>query len=155
MNVETLVSDVKARADVVVARGQEVVEVGVETLKAGTVIVVEGVQELVETNVSVGKELIELAQASIEKAKIDGLKAVAADPVAYLPEGKDQLVSAYTDSLAVVTKAGGDLAKTFKQGFETISAKIQGQTPVVAKARKSVKKVAKKATTKARKAVRA
>ncbi len=155
MNVENLVNDVKARADVVVARGQEVVEVSVETLKAGTAIVVEGVQELVETNVTVGKELIELAQASFEKAKTDGIKAVAANPIAYLPEGKDQVVSAYTDSLSVVTKASGDLAKTFKQGFGSISAKIQGQAPVVAKARKSAKKVAKKATAKARKAVRA
>jgi hypothetical protein len=145
MSVETIVNDVKARADVVVARGQEVVEVSLETLKAVNAIVVEGVQNLVETNVAVGKELLTLAQGSIEKAKVDGIKAVATNPVAYLPEGKDSVVSAYTDSLAVVTKASGQVAKTFKQGFETISAKIQGEAPVVVKAKKSVKKVASKA----------
>jgi hypothetical protein len=151
MNVENLVNDVKTRADVVVTRGQEVVEAGIETLKAANAIVVESVQTLVETNVTVSKELFELAQASFEKAKTDGIKAVAANPVAYLPEGKDTVVSAYTDSLSVVTKAGGDLAKTFKQGFEVITAKVQGQAPVVAKA----KKTAKKAAGKARKTVKA
>lgn len=142
MSVETIVNDVKARADVVVSRGQEVVEVSLETLKAVNAIVVEGVQNLVETNVAVGKELVGLVQGSLEKAKVDGIKAVAANPVAYLPEGKDSVVSAYTDSLAVVTKAGDQLAKTFKQGFDTISAKIQGEAPVVAKAKKTVKKAA-------------
>lgn len=151
MNVETIVSDVKTRADVVVTRGQEVVEAGLETLKAANAIVVESVQTLVETNVTVTKELLGLAQASFEKVKADGIKAVAANPVAYLPEGKGVVVSAYTDSLSVVTKAGGDLAKTFKQGFEVITAKAQGQSAVVVKAKKTVKK----ATTKARKTVKA
>ncbi len=151
MSVETIVNDVKARADVVVSRGQEVVEVSLETLKAVNAIVVEGVQNLVETNVAVGKELVGLVQGSLEKAKVDGIKAVAANPVAYLPEGKDSVVSAYTDSLAVVTKAGDQLAKTFKQGFDTISAKIQGEAPVVAKAKKSAKTVAVKAKKAAKK----
>ncbi|HEX4895454.1 MAG TPA: phasin family protein [Solimonas sp.] len=145
MTVETIVNDVKARADVVVARGQDVLEAGLETLKTANGIVVEGVQNLVETNVSVGKELITLAQASLEKAKTDGIKAVAANPVAYLPEGKDKVVGAYTDSLALVTKTGDELAKTLKQGFETISAKIQGDAPVVAKAKKTTKKTVAKA----------
>lgn len=148
MNVETIVSDVRNRADVVVTRGQEVVEAGLETLKAANAIVVESVQTLVETNVTVTKELFGLAQASLEKAKTDGIKAVATNPVAYLPEGKVVVVSAYTDSLSVVTKAGDDLARTFKQGFEVITAKVQGQAPVVAK----TKKVVKKAATRARKA---
>lgn len=150
MSVEAIVSDVKTRADVVVTRGQEVFEAGVETLVAANTIVVEGVQELVQTNVGAGKELATLVQASVSKAKTDGLKAVAANPIAYLPEGKSTVVTAYSDSVKVVSKTSGELAKTLKSGVETITAKIQGQAPVVAKA----KKTAKKTVAKARKTVK-
>ncbi len=151
MSVETIISDVKTKADLVVSRGQEVLEVSVETLKAANSIVIEGVQELVDTNVAAGKELASLVQTSYSKAVADGLKAVAANPVAYVPEGKATVVSAYNDSLKVVTKTGDELAKTLKGGVDTISAKIQGQKTKVAKA---AKKAAKKTTAKAKKAVK-
>lgn len=151
MSVEAIVSDVKTRADVVVTRGQEVFEAGVETLSAANTIVVEGVQELVQTNVGAGKELATLVQASVTKAKTDGLKAVAAKPIAYLPEGKTTVVTAYSDSVKIVSKTGGELAKTLKSGVETITAKIQGQAPVVAKAKKTVKKTVTKAKKSAKK----
>lgn len=151
MSVEAIVNDVKSRADVVMTRGQAALEVGVDTLTAANTIVVEGVQELVHTNVGAGKELATLVQASVSKAKTDGLKAVAANPVAYLPEGKSTVVAAYTDSLKVVTKTGDELAKTLKSGVESISAKIQGEIPVVAKAKKTVKKTATKAKKTAKK----
>lgn len=155
MSVEAIVNDVKTRADVVVTRGQEALEAGVETLKAANTIVVEGVQELVQTNVGAGKELASLVQASVAKAKTDGIKAVAANPVAYLPEGKTTVVKAYSESVKVVTKTGDELAKTLKSGVETISAKIQGQVPHVAKAKKAVKKTAHKAKKAAKKAAAA
>src|SRR3546814_4473882 len=111
MSVEAIVSDVKTRADVVGTRGQEAFEAGVETLVAANTIVIDGVQELVQTNVGAGKELATLVQASVNKAKVDGLKAVAANPIAYLPEGKNTVVTAYSDSIKVVRKTGGELAK--------------------------------------------
>lgn len=150
MNVETLVSDVKTRADVVVTRGQEVIEAGVDTLKAANAIIVDGVQTLVQTQVAAGKELIELAQASFEKARTDGVKAVAANPIAYLPEGKDTFVGAYNDSVKTVSKTGDKLAKTFTNGFETMTAKLNGQKPA-AKAAKATKKAVRKTAAKARK----
>lgn len=151
MSVEAIVSDVKTRADVVMTRGQEVFEAGVETLVAANTIVIDGVQELVQTNVSAGKELATLVQASVSKAKTDGLKAVAANPIAYLPEGKTTVVTAYSDSVKVVSKTSGELAKTLKSGVETITAKIQGQAPVVAKAKKTAKKTVAKARKTAKK----
>ena len=152
MNVETLVNDVKTRADVVVTRGQEAIEVGVETIKAANAIIVDGVQTLVQTQVAAGKELIELAQASFEKAKTDGVKAVAANPIAYLPEGKDTVVGAYNDSVKTVSKAGDQLAKTFSTGYETITAKIAGKKQAVKTAKKTVRKTVAKARKTAAKA---
>lgn len=155
MNVETLVNDVKTRADVVVTRGQDVLEVGVDTIKAANAIVVDGVQELVQTNVAAGKELVSLAQASFDKARTDGVKAVAANPIAYIPEGKTTVVAAFNDSVATVTKTGDQLAKTFTTSFETITAKINGETLKPAKAAKAAKKAVRKVATKAKKAAKA
>lgn len=153
MSVETLVSDVKTRADVVVTRGQEVIEVSVDTLKTANTIVIEGVQELVQTNVEAGKELATLVQASLEKAKTDGLKAVAADPIAYVPEAKPTVLAAYKDSVKVVSKTGGQLGKTLKKGADSITATVQGKK-LPARAKKAAKKVAKKAGGTAKKAVK-
>jgi hypothetical protein len=157
MNVETIVSDVKGRVEPivaqgkeVVAKGQEVVQTGFETLKSANSIVVEGVQTLVKTNVEAGKDLFAAAQTSFEKAKADGIKTVAANPIAYLPEGKERVISAYNDTVTLVTKTGDELVKTFKQGFDSINATITGEQ-VVAKAKRTVKK----AVTKAKKAVKA
>ena len=145
MNVESIVSDVKGKVEPIVAKGQEVVQTGFETLKSANTIVVEGVQTLVKSNVEAGKDLFAAAQTSFEKAKADGIKTVAANPVAYLPEGKERVISAYNDSVSVVTKASDELVKTFKQGYEAINATITGQAPVVAKAKSTAKKVASKA----------
>lgn len=154
MTVETIVSDVKAKAEVVVARGQEVVESGFETLKAANAIVVEGVQAVVQTNVAAGKDLYAVAQTSLTKAKTDGIKAVASNPVAYLPEGKDRVLTAYSDTVAVVSKTSDELVKTLKQGYETISAKISGET-VVTEAAATAKKTVKKTAAKAKKVAKA
>lgn len=140
MNVETIVNDVKEAVEPVLAKGQDVVVASFETLKAANAIVVEGVQTLVQTQIDLNKDLFGLAQDSFEKARTDGLKAVVSDPISYLPEGKDRVISAYNDSVAAVTKTGDDLFKTFKNGFETITAKINGEEPAAPKARKTVKK---------------
>lgn len=152
MNVETIVNDVKERVEPIIeqgqeifAQGQDVVLAGFETLKSANSIVIEGVTMLVKTQVEAGRDLISVAQESFAKARTDGLKAVAADPIAYIPESKERLLSAYNDSVAVVSKTGDELVKTFKLGFETISAKINGEPVVVKKARSTVKKTAGKA----------
>lgn len=144
MNVETIVNDVKGRVEPIVAKGQEVVEAGFETLKSANAIIVEGVQTLVQTNVAAGKDLFAAAQTSFEKAKTDGLKTVAANPVAYLPEGKDVVVAAYNDTVSLVSKTSDELVQTLKEGFDSINATLTGK-PVVAKVKATVKKAASKA----------
>lgn len=151
MDVETIVNDVKGRVEPIMAKGQEVVETGFETLKSANAIIVEGVQTLVQTNVAAGKDLFAAAQTSFEKAKTDGLKTVAANPVAYLPEGKDVVVAAYNDTVSLVSKTSDELVQTLKEGFDSINATLTGK-PAVAKVKATVKKAASKAK-KAAKAV--
>lgn len=158
MNVETIVNDVKGAVEPYVAKGQDVVTLSFETLKQSSSIVVEGVQDLVKTNVDASKNLFSAAQSSFEKVRADGIKAVVTKPIEYLPEGKDVIVAAYKDSLTIVTKAGEELASVVKKGFDDVSAKLTGSTTVsgeVTKAKTTVKKVAKKAGAAAKKAAAA
>jgi len=155
MNFESLVKDVQKQVEPIVeqgqellAQGQEVVLAGFDTLKTANSIVVNGVQTLVKTHVEAGKDLIEAAQISFEKARTDGLKAVAADPISYLPEGKERVISAYNDTVTVVTKTGDKLAKTFKTGYVTISAKITGE-PLPVKRKAPARKAGARKTAKA------
>lgn len=150
MNVESIVNDVKGRVEPIVARGQDVVFSGFEVLKSANGIVVDGFTGVYKANYEAGKTLFGAAQTSFEKIKTDGIKAVASNPVSYLPEGKDTLVGAFNQSYDVFVKTGDELVKTVKQGVETLSAKIKGEPVIVAKA----KSTAKKASTSARKTVK-
>lgn len=149
MNFDTIIKDVQTQVEPILEKGQELLEQGqdavlsgFETLKTANGIVVTGVQNLVKTQVEAGKDLFALAQTSFEKAKTDGFKAVAADPIAYLPEGKDRVISAYNDSLTLVTKTGDKLAKTFKNGYESFVAELNGETVTPKKATRTAKKAA-------------
>lgn len=152
MNVETIVSDVKGAVEPYVAKGQDVVTLSFETLKQANVIVVEGVQGLVKTNVGAGKDLFSAAQTSFEKVRADGIKAVAAKPVEYLPAGKDVVLAAYKESLTIVTKTGEELFGVVKKGYGDVSAKLSGSSPVVVKAKTAAKKTVKKVAKAAKKA---
>lgn len=155
MNVETIVNDVKDRVEPIVTKGQEVITLSFDTIKQANTIVVEGVQNLLKTQLEAGKDLLDVMQASFEKARTDGVKAVAAKPIEYLPDGRDRVISAYNDTLAVVTKTGEELAKVVKQAYDDVSAKLAGKTTVSAEATQAkvaVKKTVKKAAGAARKA---
>lgn len=150
MNVETIVNDVKGRVEPIVAKGQDLVFTGFETLKSVNSIVLDGVSSLVQTHVQAGKDLFAVAQTSFEKARVDGFKAVAADPIAYLPEGKDRVISAYNDTVTVVSKTSDKVLKTVKTGYTSISAKLGGAP--VRKAKPAARKTTRKTATKAKKA---
>jgi hypothetical protein len=155
MGVETIVNDVKGAVEPYVAKGQDVVTLSFETFKQANTVVVDGVQELFKTNVDAGKDLFAAAQTSFEKAKADGLKAVASKPIEYIPDGRDVVIAAYKDSFSIVTKTGEELFSVVKKGYEDVAAKLTGSTTVSAETKKvksTVRKTAKKAATSAKKA---
>lgn len=144
MTVQTIVSDVKGRVEPLVAKGQEVVTVSVDTLLKANDVVVDGVTTVVKTQVEAGKDLFAAAQASFEKAKSAGIKAVVASPIEYLPDGRERVVSAYNDTVTVVTKTGEEVVKIVKEGYETVTATLTG-APVAAKAAPAKKPAQRKA----------
>ena len=102
MNFQTVVSDVKTRVDALAAQGQELAKSLPETFKQANEVLVSGVQTLVKTETTTAKDLLETVKAGIEKAKTDGLKAVVADPISYLPE-RQKFMTAFNDTVELVT----------------------------------------------------
>lgn len=150
MTVQTIVNDVKGRVEPLVAKGQQVVTLSVDTLLKANDVVVDGVQSVVKTQIEAGKDLYAAFQTSFEKAKSAGIKAVAADPITYLPNGRKQVLSAYNHTVSTVSKTSGEVAKIVKSGFGSVSAKLGGSaTAKKSPAKKAVRKApAKKRATK-------
>lgn len=158
MNVETIVNDVKGAVDPYLTKGQDVLSVSVDTVKQANTVVVDGVQDLFKTNIDAGKGLIEAAQSSFEKARADGVKQVASEPVSYLPEGKDLVLGAYKDSFKILTRTSEDLVSVARKGYDDVYATVSGKKTVstaAKKVKKTVRKTAKKATKAAKKATAA
>ena len=145
MSVQTIVNDVKGRVEPYVAKGQQVVTVSVDTFKKATPIVVDGVQSLVQTQIEAGKDLFAAVQGSFEKAKTAGIKAVAASPIEYLPEGRERVLSAYNDSVVLVSKTSDEIVKLVKSSFKTVDGQAKKAAPRKTAAKKATKKATKKA----------
>jgi hypothetical protein len=154
MNLQSVVEDVKGRVETISTTGQKVAEISIDSLKQAGDIVVETFQTLVTDNTAAAKEIYSAAVTSFEKAKTDGLKAVAAAPISYLPT-TELVVAPFNNTVTVFSKSGDELYKVVKTGFSTIQAQLTGKPVTVAKAVKSVKAGAKKATATVKKAAKA
>lgn len=149
MNFETVVSEVKDRLETVGAQAQDVAEISLQTLKQANKIVVSSAEALFKTHADTIKVVFDATRTSVEKAIADGLKAVAANPVSYIPDSREPIVAAFNETVGTFTKTGEQLAKVIKSGYEDVAAKFNG-TP--AKAVRTVKKGARKAASTAKKA---
>ncbi len=139
MNFETVVEEVKGGFELVSSRAQGAAEASFKTLVKANDVVVGGVQGLVKTHTEAGKALLDAGLSSFDKAKTDGLMAVVANPIVYLPSGKDTIVDAFSDTVEAFTKTGEKLVKVIVTGYESIANEIAGIKPVKKKAKKAVK----------------
>lgn len=153
MNLQSVVEDVKGRVETISGQGQKVAEISIDSLKQAGDVVVGGYKSLVSDNTAAAKEIYSAAVSSFEKAKTDGLKAIAADPISYLP-ATETLKAPFSQTVTVVSRTGEELYKVVKTGVETIQAQLSGKSPV-AKVAKAAKSTAKKAASTAKKAAKA
>jgi hypothetical protein len=140
MNLQSVVNDFKSRVDTLAAQGQEVAKVFPDTVKQANEILLNGVQTLVKTETETAKDIFAAAKAGFDKAKTDGIKAVVANPIDYLPP-KDKFITAFNDTVTLVSKTGDELYQTFKSGL----------LPIKSEAKKAVKTASKKVKTGAKK----
>lgn len=149
MSFETVVSEVKDRLETVGTHAQDVAQISLQTLKQANKIVVTSAQDLFKTNIDTIKIVFDATKTSFEKALTDGLKALAADPISYIPDSRDTIVTAFNETVGTVTKTGEKLAKVIKSGYENVTATINGES---VKPVRAVKRTARKATATAKKA---
>src|ERR1043166_7043523 len=149
MSFETVVSEVKDRLETVGTHAQDVAQISLQTLKQANKIVVTSPQDLFKTNIDTIKIVFDATKTSFEKALTDGLKALAADPISYIPDSRDTIVTAFNETVGTVTKTGEKLAKVIKSGYENVTATINGES---VKPVRAVKRTARKATAPAKKA---
>jgi predicted SnoaL-like aldol condensation-catalyzing enzyme len=152
MSLETVVNDVKGRLETVGAQAQDVAEISLDTLKQANQIVVKGAQGLFKTHADTVKVVFDATKTSFEKALADGLKAVAADPVSYVPAGREPIVAAFNETVDTFTKTGEKLVKVIKKGYETVAATIAGEPVVVKQVKSTARKAVRKTTAAAKKA---
>lgn len=144
MEFQTVINDVKGKAETYAGQAQDVFKTSVNVVKQANGIVTGSVQTLAKTESAAAKDLYASAVASFEKAKKAGFKAVANEPMAYVPAGRDRVSSAYSDSIKVVTKARTDLEKVFNKGFDAIQVSLGVKKSAPKRAASSAKKTAAK-----------
>lgn len=153
MNLQTVVEDVKGRVELLSTHGQKVAEISIGSLKQAGEIVAGTFQTLVSDNTSAAKEIYSAALTGFEKAKADGLKAIATKPVSYLPT-TDLVVGPFQNTVTVVSKSGDKLYRVAKTSLTTIQAQLSGKPAAVDKAVKTARTGARKAGTSAKKTAR-
>jgi hypothetical protein len=151
MSLQTVVDDVKGRVETLSTQGQKVAQISLDTLKQANGIVVDKFQALVKTETQAAKDLYTAAKLGLDKARADGIKAVAAAPISYLPP-KDQFVTVYNNTVTLISTTGDELYQALKSGFVSIQGEFKGESEPVKKVKASTKKAAgavKKAAAKA------
>ena len=138
MDIQSVMNDVKGRVDTLTTQSQKVVKTSLDSLKQANQIVIEGLQTLVDGHTSAAKDIYASAKTGFDKARTDGVKAVAASPIAYLPP-KQKFVSVFNETVTTFNKTGDELAKTLKGGYTSIRAEISGK-PAAKKAKATARK---------------
>ena len=142
MEFQTLINDVKGKAQTYAGQAQNAAQTSVDTVKKANDVVVKHFKTLAETETTAAKDLYAEAVKSFEKARKDGVKTVAAAPVGYLP--KDRAVTAFDDTVKIVVKTRDELTKVFNAGFEGVQIDLGIKKAPV---KKAVKRTTKRATT--------
>jgi hypothetical protein len=142
--------DVKGRVEILTSHGQKLAQISLDTLKQANGIVSDKFQTLIKTETAAAKDFYEAAKTGLDKARVDGLKAVATAPISYLPP-RDKLVTVYNDTVTLISDTSDELYKTLRSGFTTIQGELRGEAAVageaapVKKAKKARKPGSKKA----------
>lgn len=142
MAIQSIIKDVKTRVETAGKQYQDAFFATIEINKKAFAVVSSNARSLANTEVGAAKNLFAAAQASFEKARQDGVREVANRPGAYVPNGRDQIVAAYKQTIDLLVKTGNELTGVVTNGYKTVLDKLNGKKPAAKKT------VAKKATAK-------
>lgn len=147
MAIQSIIKDVKARVETAGKQYQDALFATIAVNKKAFAVVSSNARSLANTEVSAAKNLFAAAQASFEKARQDGVREVANRPGAYVPNGRDQIVAAYKQTIELLVKTSNELTGVVTDGYKTVLNTLVGKKPVAKKAT-AKKPAAKKAAAK-------
>lgn len=134
MAIQDIIKDVRTRVETASKPYQDAFFATIEVNKKAFDVVNKNVRSLANTEVGAAKNLFAAAQASFDKARKDGVREVANKPANYLPEGRDQLVAAYKQTIDLLVKTGNELTDVVSKGYKTVVGKLNGKKPAAKKA---------------------
>ena len=133
MAIQDIIKDVRSRVESASKQYQDAFNATLDVNRKALTVVRGNARSLANTEVGAAKNLYAAAQASFEKARKDGVRQVANKPSAYLPEGRDQVVAAYKQTIELLVKTGNELSDVVTDGYKTVLAKLNGKKAATSK----------------------
>ncbi|WP_353249672.1 hypothetical protein [Salinisphaera sp. T31B1] len=128
MNIQNIVADVRSRVETAGRNYQDAFKAYVDAQRKAVGVVTKNGQTLANTEIGAAKNVFAAARASFDKARADGVRKVARSPQAYVPNGRDQIVSAYKDTIDLLVRTGNELTDVVSSGYKSVLGKL-GSTP--------------------------
>lgn len=141
MKIQAIVSDVRTRVETAGKQYQDAFKAYFNAHRQAVSVVTKNGQTLANTEIGAAKNLFAAAKTSFDKARQDGMRKVANNPQAYVPSGRDQIVSAYKDTINLLVQTGNELSKVVTSGYKSVIGKLAGGNKT-SPARKSAKQTA-------------
>jgi|GEM_PF-595214 len=143
MNIQNIVSDVRSRVETAGRNYQDAFKAYVDAQRKAVGVVTKNGQTLANTEIGAAKNVFAAARASFDKARNDGVRKVARNPQTYVPNGRDQIVSAYKDTIDLLVRTGTELTDVVSNGYKSVLDKL-GNVP--AKSKKTARSASKAKT---------
>lgn len=124
MKIQEIVSDVRTRVESAGKQYQDAFKAYIDTQRKAFGVVKNNGQTLANTEIGAAKNVFAAAKASFDKARTDGVRKVANNPQAYVPNGRDQIVSAYKDTIDLLVRTGNELTDVFSTGYKSVVGKL-------------------------------
>lgn len=129
MKIQEIVSDVRTRVGTAGKQYQNAFMAYVDAQRKAVGVVTKNGQTLANTEIGAAKNIFAAAKSSFDKARTDGVRKIANNPQAYVPNGRDQIVSAYKDTIDLLVKTGNELTNVVSNGYKSVLGKLSGETP--------------------------
>lgn len=127
MAIQDFFNDVKTRVDNVQKPYREAFKAYVQAQRKVLDVVSSSAQNLAKTEGNAARDVFAAARASFDKARKDGVRQVASQPQAYVPEGRDRLMDAYKATIELLRKTGNDLGDVVTKGYKDVVNKLTGK----------------------------
>lgn len=126
MKIQEIVSDVRSRVETAGKQYQGAFKAYIDTQRKAVGIVTKNSQTLANTEIGAAKNVFAAAKASFDKARNDGVRKVARNPQTYVPNGRDQIVSAYKDTIDLLVRTGNELTVVVSTGYKSVLDVLAG-----------------------------